>query len=606
MPDNNKVTQTKQREKTWYVDNWDIEANNNTYYSIKSDAAAAQIASTPSYISFYSEKDFKSLKVKENSEKLKLLSENFPFFQRVSGDGLCGFHAAIVATLAKCADNPKLLKIFRKNLEQYSENCKDNESKIEVKKTFSSILKKLPEDNLTFDRFYELVSEEGQDNISKKLATILFKNADFSPKVFKNPFQTESIKYDLEAQKEFLRDPKKAKILVSDFSIIDIMKSISPFKIKTVTSENLEDFFGHTAKDTIYIVNGDGKHFDILYSKSDENIIKASQKVIQNDKSLKNDNNINEAKTAIIPSEEYEKRIKRAKIDQFNSVYRNESFNQKERKISFAKNDQVIEFNITDSPSELQLNSKYFSDQKRVQSNNLYDKALINNFNKVATDSATVRISEEEYQKRINSAKIDKSNSVDSNRILDQKISDYKISDTNLESYAEQKRFSKLNEKKDTNNVNNNKFEKKPTNQKAIEVLVKPTDEQKDGYKIFDNKLIRALDKTHQEFAKIGKGKEKEVWKSLTTLDKRVLVESYNKSHEGSEINFDSLFRVAKQGEKAELTVKSENYVFDESKISDLKKVLDYAASLKSPNSTFQKTDVISFKGKNLGTSIAQ
>ncbi len=628
MPDN-KVTQKQQRGKSWYVDNWDIEANNNTYYSITSGAAAAQVANTHSYISFYSEKDFKGLKVKENSEKLKLLSENFPFFQRVSGDGLCGFHAAIVATLAKCSNDPQLLKKFRNNLEQYSEKYKDNETKVEAKKIFGSILKKLPEDNLTFDRFYELVSEEGQDNISKKLAKFLFINADFSPKIDENHYQKEARNEDLKAQKAFIKD-SKSKILVSDFAVMDIMNKISPFKITTITAENLEDQFVQTKQNNIYIVNGDGSHFDILYSKSDENIIKASQKVIK-------DNN-QHSTTVRISDKEYRKRINQAQIDQFKleySKYSNKPLNQKEKKISFAENDEVIEFSSEENSKELKHNPKFF-DQKVVQNTNLGNKYFKED-NKAHQHSATVRISDEEYQKRIDQAKInekvslvkkDKINEFDisdrikkivkdvqNSRERDEKLNLKKISkeyldlnhsaeflpSTDLRSKVKQDKKSPSD---DVNDDKSHKFRK--IYQKAIEIIIKSTTEERNGYQIFNNKLINALDKTNKAVSRFGKGKEREVWKSLTTLDKRVLVESYNQSHKEPKIEFDNLFRAAKQNEKVELTIKSQNYVLDETKISDLRKVLDYASSLKFPSSTFRKTSIASLKEKDLGTSIAQ
>ncbi len=694
MPDN-KVTQKQQRGKSWYVDNWDIEANNNTYYSITSGAAAAQVANTHSYISFYSEKDFKGLKVKENSEKLKLLSENFPFFQRVSGDGLCGFHAAIVATLAKCSNDPQLLKKFRNNLEQYSEKYKDNETKVEAKKIFGSILKKLPEDNLTFDRFYELVSEEGQDNISKKLAKFLFINADFSPKIDENHYQKEARNEDLKAQKAFIKD-SKSKILVSDFAVMDIMNKISPFKITTITAENLEDQFVQTKQNNIYIVNGDGSHFDILYSKSDENIIKASQKVIK-------DNN-QHSTTVRISDKEYRKRINQAQIDQFKleySKYSNKPLNQKEKKISFAENDEVIEFSSEENSKELKHNPKFF-DQKVVQNTNLGNKYFKED-NKAHQHSATVRISDEEYQKRIDQAKIDqlkleysKYNNKGLNqnpKFFDQKVvqstnlgnkyfkednkahqhsATVRISDEEYQKRIDQakinekvslvkkdkinefdisdrikkivkdvqnsrERDEKLNLKKiskeyldlnhsaeflpstdlrskvkqdkkspsdDVNDDKSHKFRK--IYQKAIEIIIKSTTEERNGYQIFNNKLINALDKTNKAVSRFGKGKEREVWKSLTTLDKRVLVESYNQSHKEPKIEFDNLFRAAKQNEKVELTIKSQNYVLDETKISDLRKVLDYASSLKFPSSTFRKTSIASLKEKDLGTSIAQ
>ena len=67
-------------------------------------------------------------------------------------------------------------------------------------------------------------------------------------------------------------------------------------------------------------------------------------------------------------------------------------------------------------------------------------------------------------------------------------------------------------------------------------------------------------------------------WKSLTTLDRRVLVDYHNIS-KGSNIDFMSLYEGAKDGEKAELTVDSKNYVFDSSKLGDINEIFSNAAA---------------------------
>jgi len=112
---------------------------------------------------------------------------------------------------------------------------------------------------------------------------------------------------------------------------------------------------------------------------------------------------------------------------------------------------------------------------------------------------------------------------------------------------------------------------------KTLELVEKEIQNQG---KVFDNKLARALNNLRKVPEHLGKDEVdvENTWKSLTTLDRRVLVDYHNIS-KGSDIDFMSLYEEAKDGEKAELTVDSKNYVFNPKKIEDMKNILSNAAA---------------------------
>lgn len=103
--------------------------------------------------------------------------------------------------------------------------------------------------------------------------------------------------------------------------------------------------------------------------------------------------------------------------------------------------------------------------------------------------------------------------------------------------------------------------------------LIKNEIDQKD--KVFANKLVRALNRLRENPKDLND--EEKNWKNLTTLDRRVLVDYYNQKHH-QRIDFQSLYKEAKGDQKADLTINSQDYIFDSAKIDDLKKVMSYAA----------------------------
>ena len=116
-------------------------------------------------------------------------------------------------------------------------------------------------------------------------------------------------------------------------------------------------------------------------------------------------------------------------------------------------------------------------------------------------------------------------------------------------------------------------------NPPTIETLELVEKEIQNQGKVFDSKLARALNNLRKVPEHLGKDEVdvENTWKSLTTLDRRVLVDYHNIS-KGSNIDFISLYKEAKDGEKAELTVDSKNYVLDSSELKGIKEILSNAA----------------------------
>ncbi len=120
-------------------------------------------------------------------------------------------------------------------------------------------------------------------------------------------------------------------------------------------------------------------------------------------------------------------------------------------------------------------------------------------------------------------------------------------------------------------------YSSNPPSIKTLELVEKEIQNQD---KVFDNKLARALNNLRKVPEHLDKDEVdvENTWKSLTTLDRRVLVDYHNIS-KGSNLDFMSLYKEAKDGEKTELTVDSKNYVLDSSKLKDIKEILSNAAA---------------------------
>ena len=147
------------------------------------------------------------------------------------------------------------------------------------------------------------------------------------------------------------------------------------------------------------------------------------------------------------------------------------------------------------------------------------------------------------------------------------------------EGEKDHKEFRKYVEKK-YEGVHIKRLEQYSSNLVTIETLELVEKEIQNQDKVFDNKLARALNNLRKVPEHLGKDEFdlENTWKSLTTLDRRVLVDYYNIS-KVSNIDFMSLYKEAKDDEKTELTVDSKNYVLDSSKLKGIKEILSNAAA---------------------------
>ena len=147
------------------------------------------------------------------------------------------------------------------------------------------------------------------------------------------------------------------------------------------------------------------------------------------------------------------------------------------------------------------------------------------------------------------------------------------------EGEKDHKEFRKYVEKK-YEGVHIKRLEQYFSNLVTIETLELVEKEIQNQDKVFDNKLARALNNLRKVPEHLGKDEVdlENAWKSLTTLDRRVLVD-YHNIGKGSNIDFMSLYKEAKDDEKTELTVDSKNYVLNPDKIEDMKKILSNAAA---------------------------
>ncbi len=103
--------------------------------------------------------------------------------------------------------------------------------------------------------------------------------------------------------------------------------------------------------------------------------------------------------------------------------------------------------------------------------------------------------------------------------------------------------------------------------------------DEEENKKVLSNKFAKALNRLRETYK--DSNDEEKTWKNLTTLDRRVLVYYYNQNHD-VKIDFQSLYKESQANQKAELTIRSQGYVFDVKKIDDLKKVMSYAKKVMS------------------------
>ncbi len=254
----------------WYAEKWTDTENTEMANSKKDGAAASMITGAGFYINYYKH-DFKGLGVRtknssgswEDTAKLAKFTEKFPFFQPIRGDGFCGLHSGIVGTLAKCVDDPYHFKQFKDNLAKWPDNL-PADKKEEAQATINKVLDRIPQENLSYQEFYDLVNQRPDtNNISKQLSVALYLNADLT-----------SFDEDLGIQNSANSYGIARVTTVTAAAITYILEPISPFgiialnnstySIDKILNEELEE-------NSVYIV-GHGGHFDLLHSKLDYNL----------------------------------------------------------------------------------------------------------------------------------------------------------------------------------------------------------------------------------------------------------------------------------------------------------------------------------------------
>lgn len=234
-----------------------------------------------------------------------------------------------------------------------------------------------------------------------------------------------------------------------------------------------------------------------------------------------------------------------------------------EKHVHFASRDNVREFNKSDPIP----NQKPIQHQKR---------SVIMPQQDTKIEQVRPSIHQEKPQSKSikPEAKIsDKSSTIESKTLGDLKR-EFKVDKLNLPDVKESETFSHIDEIAKKLEIYGEEVDSK-----TKKLITKEIDQQD---KVFSNKLVRALNRL-REYPKDLNSEEK-TWKNLTTLDRRVLVDYYNQNHD-VKIDFQSLYKEAKVDQKEELTVNSQGYVFDSTKIDNLKDIMSYAAKAIPKNS---------------------
>lgn len=514
---------SKSKKQNWFAE-WNKTEESSYKQYISKGAAASKITTTESYIECEKEKSIIGV-TSTQGEKQRNFIKNFPYFQQIQGDGFCALHSSIVGILAKCVDNKEKFDEFKEKLEKWRKEKNLDHS---LQNKFNKILKKLDKDNLSYQDFYELVSEKGEDNISTLLSHLLLKNTNFDDEESR-----KKLGFNVEEKEwEFLKEQQQKEIgnieSLSDVGAIFMLQYISPFKLEFIKGD-LSEIPQHINKDSIYIIHNDD-HFSLLHSNKDENLAKAVNKFDVKKESEKN------------PLDG------KAKVENSHKIIETSNDNLK------PENKKRTEDKFLENRSEILL---------KETKQNLEVK-------EIETKRNDVNFRDENNAKKI-SSKVDIKTSVQDLKIDDvklEKVPLFQSSSTFKNSYGNEQKISKKLQEKYGQKVD----------EKTKELI---KNEIANHDKVFSNKLIHALNKlkispkNYSEQDNDSK-KVKELWNNLTTLDKRVLVDYYNQNS-SSKIDFMSLYKDA-QGEKSELRVQSKDYVLDISKIKEVAFVIGFAA----------------------------
>lgn len=466
---------SKSEKQNWFAE-WNLEEQEDYLRNRTKGVAASKITTTKSYIECKKAESTIGV-ISAQSQKAENFIKDFPYFQQIQGDGFCALHSSIVGILAKSVNNKEKFDEFKENLNRWgNERNLDNSSKIK----FNKILEKLNKDNISYQDFYQLISENGENNISTLLSHLLLKNTDFDDEKSRKKLNFSTN----EEEWEFLKTQQKKEIRniesLSDVGAIYMLQDISPFNLQFV-KRDLE-MPKNINKNSIYIIHHDN-HFSLLHSNKDENLNKEVNEFLEKEPEFRN-------------------------------------------KDPEAKG------------TEIKRDSKRFRDESAV--------------------------------KKIGS-KIDFKTSVQEVKVEDIELKStpsFQTSATFKNSYKNEREISKKLQEKYGKVVD-----------KKTEELIKNEIENRN--KVFPNKLIHALNKLRiapQNYSEQNNDSKKveELWKNLTTLDKRVLVDYYNQNN-SNKIDFISLYKEA-ENEKSEITVQSKNYILDPNKIKEVAFVIGFAA----------------------------
>jgi hypothetical protein len=240
--------QNIKQDSEWLATDWnetenDLWVNEQSKKDQYKDAGhiASKITITKKYNNF-------------SNKGLEDVAEKFPLYQQVQGDGFCGLHAGIIASLVKCVDDRYYFDNLKTRLNEWKENITE-----EYKSGVNEVINSLPE-NLTYQGLYQLTSVSGEKNISRVLAKALYANFDVE-----NNYLAE------EEDKQNKTKFKNDKIYPKDISaglMSAILDPISPFVVEILPSQTA--IIEEPKRNKIYIIHKDG-HYNIFYSKLDYN-----------------------------------------------------------------------------------------------------------------------------------------------------------------------------------------------------------------------------------------------------------------------------------------------------------------------------------------------
>lgn len=529
-----KVSEIEPDKQNWYIPKWNDEESEKARKSRVKGSAASKVSSTQSYMKS-NKKDFANLGLDTDAESLEKFNNNFPSFQRISGDGLCMIHAPLVGTLLKCVGDESKLDRFKDNLKNWRDNLEVTSSittaDIEsAKNAITRFLVKINKSNFSYEDFYKLVDENGSEqNALKDLSKALLSCTNFEDNAAKQSFCRTGGSEDIwssfqKEQASYKDDPKKATELTYNISQY-ILSSVSPFKMEILHDKS--SLNKPLSQDSIYMIHGKGSgdayHVDILHSRLDLSLLSAVSKI--------------------------ESDVTKESSKKTKPKVANEPFI-----------DALDTADVVFPVSKPDLKSTK-SDVKKTAS--IPKKSTAKDEKSLNFISKPKQIGDE----------------------LESLKKEFTVTALNKPSFSEVSSFANSDISKGKGKAIR-KLEKYGNVDKKTESLLDKEISNKE--KVFTNKLVKALNNLRKSPEKSTASAESS-WKSLTTLDRRILVDYYNSNHD-EKISFESLYKEAK-GQKGELTINSQDYVLDSTKIEDVVNVLKYA-SLAIPTESIQNPTV--------------